>query len=67
MQKPFPYSPFQSIDQNSISRKSSSIGALVAVIMLLVIGFVLVNIQQGASTSNSFSSFGEFSSGMPLP
>jgi hypothetical protein len=67
MQKPFPYSPFQSIDQNSISRKYSSIGALVAVIMLLVIGFVLVNIQRGASTSSSFSSLGEFSSGMPLP
>jgi hypothetical protein len=68
MQKPSAYSPVQGIDQDSfLSRRYFYIVALIAITMMVMIGFALVNMQYGASTSSSFSSSSEFSSGMPLP
>jgi|GraSoiStandDraft_17_1057272.scaffolds.fasta_scaffold1914403_1 uncharacterized membrane protein len=68
MQKSFPYSPRQNIDQDSfLSRKSFYIAALVAATMTVMIGFTLADMKYGASTSSSSSSPSEFSSGMPLP
>jgi hypothetical protein len=68
MQEPSAYSPVRSIDQNSfLSRRYFYIVALIAVTTMVMIGFALVDMQYGASTSSSFSSSSEFSSGMPLP
>ena len=68
MQKPFPYSPGQNIDQDSfVSRNKFHIAALIAATMMVMIGFALINMQFGASSGSSFSPSSEFSSGMPLP
>jgi hypothetical protein len=68
MQKPFPYSPGQNIDQDSfVSRQKFHVAALIAATMIVIIGLTLVNIKYGASPSSSYSSSSEFSSGMPLP
>jgi hypothetical protein len=61
MQEPSAYSPAQSIDQNSfLSRRYFYIVALIAVTTMVMIGFALIDMQYGASTSSSFSSSASF-------
>ena len=68
MQKPFTYSPTHKTARDfSLSRRELSIIAFVGAVMLLTIGFALIDAQYGGRDTNSISSSDEFSSGMPLP